>query len=505
MSATFIDIAKQCCDADEYLDMGYQCAQGGQCYNPLRTIGDTIWFGVPYALNTTENIFFYLHLFLMILVGVSVFCLLKKILPTLIFLLTLSLLTWPTFFYTLTDTPATLFFVEGIVLALIGINHSRTSAYLAAGIFLGFSALLRTAYFYPLIIAGILFFIYLLWQKKRQWHTVFILGFFIPLLFQFFTTLTYTGQWHFLSEGRSRSMMNLHLNSDAAGYDTVMPQAGLFWKNGCSPQAGLLPALKSVDIASAACILKGRLQFYFGSYASSTFLGGDDRNFFDNSKTYKTNKIDDLYLVESKSLLALPPGSYRYSTVLQTTQRSTSSNANLRLSDWAILRNTTPHKPLIEIKTDLNQSIAITNEPKTYTLDVNHTANGYMVFAISSPDEFIATNVTLSPVSSAQGYFNQEKSSNNIIGENTQFTRANRLFSNAYLIVNIIVISIAAFYLLKPRTKDRSAIFIFIFILLLSVLAQCLVIIPEQRYMQAFLCACWLMNIALLTDRHRQS
>lgn len=508
MSAGLIDLARQCCDADDYLDMGYVCAKSGYCYNPLRPIGDTLWFSIPYIFNTSENIFFYLHIFLLALVGLSVYHLLKNILPTCLFVLALLFLTWPTFFHTLSDTPATLFFIEGIVLALIGLQRidldcNSAPVFFAAGISLGLSILLRAAYYYPLLISASLFILYWLWQKQRQWPLIFILGFFIPLSFQFISTWKHTGQWSFVSEGRSRSMMNLHLNSDASGYDTYLPQASAFWSPDCMAQAGLLPSLKSADITSATCILKNRFSFYLGSYAASTFLGIDARNFFDNDRSVKmidATKNLSGYFFELKSLLPLPPGSYHYSVVLQSGKYDAPQAASIQIDKITIahVSMTSPASPLR--KSILNKPITISETAQQYTINIENDSTGYIVAQIRSSAAFNAQAAALEPAASARGFV-QPPQLANTMGQSSALTKNNRIFSKVYFVINCLLIIFAIFYLYKLLAKTRSPIIIFIAALLFSVLIQSLMVIPEQRYIQGFLGACCLLCLLPLSSR----
>lgn len=502
MSTALIDLANQCCDADEYLDMGYLCAKAGYCYNPLRPIGAALWFSMPYAFNTSENIFFYIHVILLALIGISVFYLLKKILPTCIFLLASLFLTWPTFFHTLTDTPATLFFIEGVVLALLGMNRNSAIIFFLAGISLGLSALLRAAYFYPLVVASILFFIYWLWQKNRQWPAVLVISLFIPLLLQFFSVWKYTGHWRFLSEGNGRSMMSLHLNSAAPGYDTYLPQTSAYWSLNCTAQAGLLPSLKSADIPSSICILKSRLSFYLGSYAPSTYLGNKARNFFDNSNAEKIKS--DRY-IQTRSAAPLPTGEYHHTVFLWAEKNNQSQPVHLQFDNIAYVDATATEPASESINPLLGKSISITNTPQRYTTTItNHTA-GYIIARVDSEEKFSMQYELLEPAATASALFQSSSQMNYVMGKSGTLTKNSRQFSKIYLIINCLIILFAAIYLLILLVKSPSPIVIFVGALLLAVFVQCLIIIPEQRYMQGVLCVCWLFSVALLFNRPKHA
>ena len=507
MSTEFINLAQQCCDADEYLDMGYMCAKAGMCYNPLRPIGDTLWFSIPYVLNTNEQILFYLHLALLALLAASTFYLFKKLLPTALFVVAVIFLNWPTFFHSLSDTPATLLFVEGIVLALIAQGRNSARLFFASGLALGLSAFLRAAYLYPLLLAGGVFLLYWLWQKNRQWPAVFIISFFIPLSLQFFSTWKYTAQWHYLSEGRSNSIMNFHLHSDATGYDTYLPQSGLYWSPDCPAAAGLLPSIKATDIDSTWCILKNRLAFYLGSYAMSTYLGTDTRNFFDHNKSEKivsARKDASGYIIEIRSLLPLPTGLYRYRVLLHGESDQKQQDVHLQINQQNLAPATTGPAVLLE-KPVLDKTITVRDTAQPYSVDLHHTDTGYLAARITSPAIFYVQSAALEPAAMPPSVLQTSAMQNAVIGQDTLFAKNNRVFSSAYLVINGLVILFAVLSLYTSLAKTHAPIFIFITTLLLVVFLQCLAIIPEQRYLQGFLCACWLLCLSLLSRRYQPS
>jgi len=535
MIPDLINLANQCCDADQYLDMGYQCARLGNCYNSLRPVGDTLWFSIPYVFHTSENIFFYLHLFLLGLVALTFFNLIRKQttntktrLATCTFLLIVVVLVWPTFFHPLSDTPATLLFIEGILLVLTGFARNHPASYFAAGISLGLSALLRAAYFMPLSLAGILFFTYWLWQvlrpETRKVSSIFILSLLIPLSFQFFATWKHTGQWHFVSEARSHSLMNLHLQSADAGYDTQLPQTQVFWSPDCSPANGLLPSLKAADIPSVLCIFENRLEFYLGSYASHTYLGEPARNFIDNDYAEKIGspagwsseglhselnsalsplndqtasrilieKRDEVnksiyaeHFIQSRSLLPLPAGNYRYSIWL-----------------WASSNND-PLIPEIYINAVEQHPITLTNKPQLYTFDISNTFTGYITTRINISGDgkfFNVWGAALEPAETAKNYSREPQKITKLIGEETSMASSKRIFSKIFLLINVLAILIATFYLMKLWLKTKSPVILFVAVLLFAAFVQSLVIIPEQRYLQGVLCVFWLFCLMFINN-----
>jgi hypothetical protein len=554
---TFIDIAQQCCDADDYLDMGYVCAKAGLCYNALRPAGDTLWFGIPYFFNTSENIFFYLHVFLLLIVAWTAFCVFttpstpgrtdallpRKLTAAGLFMAAVMILIWPAFFHPLSDTPASLLFLEGCLLALGARYTHNPLGYFSAGICLGCCTLLRAAYFLPLCIAATVFFVSWLWQTmqnpgKNSAAPIFIFSFMLPLSFQFYTTWKYTGHWSFLSDAHSRQMLHLHLESPAVGYDTALPQTGIFWSPDCVAHAGLLPSLEKMDLSSFRCILENRLMFYLGSYSPDTYSGEHIRNFLDNPSAEKIGSsagwllhgvhaelssalspmqdltasrlapegsaAGDVHFIEARSLFPLPPGDYRFSVWLWSAHEQSPTSAIMEMNSLGIAPATAQNPVAFVTNSRQRHEVTIRDRPQQYTIDFKQTASSYLSSRITLADAICAWGAALEPVATATGYHRTPEKLQAVIGGANNTLQTGRYFSPGLLLINMLVISAAIFYLVRLFLINSQPVVIFVSAIIITSFAQCLLIIPEQRYFQGVLSACWLMACLWLSSAHEQ-
>jgi hypothetical protein len=98
---------------------------------------------------------------------------------------------------------------------------------LAAGV----SVLIRAAYLYPMIVIDILFLCESLYQKN--WSNAAIISlFFLCLVPQYWLTYRHLGVFSFLDPSKVEYWSDFHFSSNLAGYDTVIPAAGLPWQSG---------------------------------------------------------------------------------------------------------------------------------------------------------------------------------------------------------------------------------------------------------------------------------
>lgn len=287
---SLFEIAPQCCDANGYLALGNQCAQGGMCYGELRPMGDYYWFSVPVRLGWPDSSLIIANI---LLIALSIFfstlavgkllhvekrrllCYLG-ILPT--SLIIHSYYFYPTVFHSLSDAPAAAMLLCGVSLLIIQF-FSRPPKVLGAlrllfaGSFLGFSVWLRAFYLYPVL--GLLFVYAISWllSSKRQFIHLFVFSALVPLAIQYQTMFGVYGKYSFIKPALSDSWTATHLNSVITGYDTLVYNSGYQWRpRYCSASYGILDSLTKGNAASFFCVLGERLYFYLGTYQSQTYV-----------------------------------------------------------------------------------------------------------------------------------------------------------------------------------------------------------------------------------------
>lgn len=329
-----IEFLPQCCDADGYAGLGYQCSVDiAKCYSSLRPVGGAYLFSLPHRLGLPLVVLVYINILLLIVSSVlSVVSMSRlvsvKLAPSrLVILLLLSLfIHWfvmrPVLFSTLLDAPAGLFFLIGIWL-LINSQEKMPFLQIAVGaLSLGIATLLRAFYLYPLFAALLISLIFFMFGSNKNKRALLIFIALIPVSFQYAMTYSRTGEVGFIEMQESQKWSKFHLESSAMGYDTIvggsrdapapleeilvkrghLPMSyhkeeyssvsideGVrispnYWESGCGVnESGLIGALKGYNIDGVVCIVASRVYFYLGSYASKTYMVKADSRVF--SKT----------------------------------------------------------------------------------------------------------------------------------------------------------------------------------------------------------------------------
>jgi hypothetical protein len=287
-----MEFAPQCCDALRYLDLGTECAIQGTCYDNLRPMGISLWFALPLLVGLDQRCMIYVTVAL-IVVSISlgsyslgrlfekfhpkpqaqsmslmtVFRWLGAIAIHAIFMLPL----WNT---SLADPPAGLFALIAVWLLVLSGNGARGSVVLnsAAGLLLGVATWLRVYYLYPqiivLFVAAVCF---LLRPRNRIALLALFIGI-VPVAFQYYKTYQHHGYFSYLAKTETEQWTNIHLNDSSVGYDTLLPMAGHRWPTNCKAELGPWQSLINGHLLDAACLYGGKLSFYFGSYASKTYI-----------------------------------------------------------------------------------------------------------------------------------------------------------------------------------------------------------------------------------------
>jgi hypothetical protein len=524
-----IDLTRQCCDADGYLSLGYRCAQTNFCYDELRPVGDAFWFSLPYRLGLGQDLLFYMQGFLLLLVAYSLFTLFRKNwLPWTLATAALLVQLWPTFFNSLADTPASLLLIEGLLLVLIAAQRQQSGLFFTAGIFLGCSTLLRAAYFNPLCIAGLLFFTFWLWQitinkHRHLYHCILLLSFTLPMALQIYVSWKNMHEWSFLSSDQTHAQYDAHLNSAVVGYDTLLIESSYYWAPSCAPSRGVLTGIKEGNAAGLFCLLSNRVYFYFGSYAPHTFYGHDNKNFISNGfaeevgnfSTWTLNHMavktrnaqspdgdmkasvlapqtvssnNEAY-VQSSSLLPLVPGIYRYSIWMWAPAGSEPTSVNIQFFSKILSQQSMDWR-----EQRINQeSVELTDRPRQFFFETRLPELGFLVTRLSPSPEFIAWGAMLETAQTSTGYRNSQQLLYSPIGSTPELSGHERLFSKLLLLVNLIVILASFVFLLLLYKNNLSPVYIFVIALLALILAEALLILPEQRFVQALLSMHWIL------------
>lgn len=549
-----IDINRQCCDADEYLDMGYWCAHASTCYHNLRPIGNTFWFSIPYRLHTSLDILFYLQAALYLLVIAGFVALLRvhraakpvavvpQLLATATFASILLLVIYPTFRFALSDTPGTLFFMLSLVLSLLASHRDSAVHYILSGLCFGIACLFRTAYLIPVLAAAavlLLLFAMASWQRKPlpSHKSAWLLLFFIPVLLQASWTWQQRSEISFISSARASTLTRFQLEHPAAGYDTLLPQSGYRWDSRCHNTDGILPLLQQQHYLVGLCLLAERFYFYFGSDARHTYGGAPDRDYLDYlyaefnqpgkglswrgmelASETDTSPLGDMtarrFVVDPSapatylrmdSLLPLPPGNYRFVIWLWAPAHKPGGSLAIDTS----LRRATGD--LIEEQSLATMPVSLTNEPKLASVDIVVDDIAYATVTIhptatSHPavEYFHAWGAKLELVASARGYQRPAFDLYGRIGDSAATTHTGRIFSVVLLAANLLSLVLMTLCLWRSWKRYRWPAVPFLATAVLTLLLQSLLVVPEQRFMQPVLAASWMFAILYWITIRRQ-
>jgi len=273
----------QCCDAVLYLIQGETCASTNECYDQLRPLGAQLWFSLPYRFGLPAESLMIVHwMMLIVSIVLSVKAMNTLTKPasnnkyqTLFFLAgsTLAHLVffWPVMQLALTDAPAALFALIAIWLLLMETGH-RNFVLALAGLFLGFSAWIRFAYFYPLLGMMAIYILFWLSRKHRQRGELFLLTVLIPIILQYSATFLHHGTFGFLGPRAALGLSAEHSLSIAAGQETILPQQQYLWPTNCEHKIGMEQALQEKDFSTVICLMANRFYFAFGSYSPETYM-----------------------------------------------------------------------------------------------------------------------------------------------------------------------------------------------------------------------------------------
>lgn len=295
---SFLKVAPQCCDAGSYTTYGDECAATNTCYGDLRPIGDYLWFSVPPRFGWPEESLIAANFVvtgISVLLSVMAFYKLLSVVsktsigkPAIFILFLLSCIIHavflrPVIFNTLSDPPANMMLLSSIWLLMLAYFNTHTATrvlqLLLTGLCMGLAVWLRAFYLYP-VLAGIgVYMLLWLFSSKRQWIELLILLALLPIGTQYYFMHRAYGTYSYLNEETTNSWSDLHLNHPFIGYDTIFPRNGYFWSpEFCEATSGILNGLQARDYRSVACIVAARLYFYLGTYEPDTYLYSGAKN-----------------------------------------------------------------------------------------------------------------------------------------------------------------------------------------------------------------------------------
>jgi hypothetical protein len=285
-----LKFAEQCCDAMGYLELGRQCAQNlNHCWDPLRTIGATVYYAVPFFLGLppeTVLVFNFLLLFFSIYLATRVvhgFLQLPTTNPTftwftagIIAALPHVLFMWGCARHALTDVPAGSLILIGLWLMVLSIRE-KTYLLSYAGLLFSCGALMRPFYLYLVFLVAVVysgFQLAMLKMRAIKAVAIFLLCLLLPLGFQYLLTYNNTKQWSFMEKNMEANVIKASMSFGIWGYDTLLPGVSLrftdpYTQNG---QGGVIDAWHKHDFVRVAVLFAKKENFYFGSWVPLNYV-----------------------------------------------------------------------------------------------------------------------------------------------------------------------------------------------------------------------------------------
>jgi len=285
-----LKFAEQCSDALGYLELGRQCAENvNRCWDPLRTIGATLYYAIPFFLGwppETVIVFNFVLMFASIYLATRVVLGFLK-LPTankyilwstaaFIAALPHVLFMWGCARHSLTDVPAGSLILIGLWQMVLAIQR-KTFLQAYSGLCFSLAALIRPIYLYPTFLVAVIysaFQIYHLKMKAFKSVLIFLACIFLPLGFQYLLTYNNTKQWSYVEKNMQEKTVKGSMSFGIWGYDTLLPGQSLrftdpYTNNG---QGGVIDALHKHDLGRAAVLFAKKEYFYFGSWVPLNYV-----------------------------------------------------------------------------------------------------------------------------------------------------------------------------------------------------------------------------------------
>lgn len=542
---SFLKVAPQCCDAGSYTTYGAECAADNTCYGDLRPMGDYLWFSVPHRLGWTDDSLIAANFAVTaigILLSVLAFYKLLSAIhksaigkPALFILLLLScsvhaVFLRPVIFNTLSDPPANMMLLSGVWLLVIACFSTRTLArillFALAGLSLGLAVWLRAFYLYPVLSGLAVYLLFWMLSSKKQWMELLIILALLPIGTQYYFMHREYGTYSYLNEETTNSWSELHLNYPYVGYDTVFPRNGYFWSpEYCEATLGILNGLQARDYKSVACIVAARLYFYLGTYEPDTYLYSGAKNQLIGQYAENIGDLASDWFpqnIEWQPDQAMAPDGQQSADKIVVT--STAADGRGDVVQWVQLRGNTVHtfsvwlwSPIartvnLAIKRHFDdtpvalQQFTLTPEPTRYRVtgktlgddlyDVDIGRSPYpdkpVTFGTETGDFLYAWGAQLEVGDKMTDYSQTDRPVPEVI----------RQWYPALLLLNCIVLVLCIFAFVRHRIfwlqrKEGLAILT----VFLVAAAECVAIIPEQRFGIGLMIFFWLVAATFVLSR----
>ena len=497
-------------DAPEYLWHGESCAYDGQCFNTLRPIISMLWFSLPHRLGLPSTAILILHALLLLcsialstrlmirLAGKSEqFFRLQQLFAGIVSAGIHTAFLWPTFFYSLTDTPAALLTLCAIFLLLL-LQSSSTKflglGYFFTGLLFGCAEGLRIFYLYPLL-AFLVLYLTISALQKIEWRRLYLLSALLPVLLQNYATFLYSGEiTHMPASPAMRFWSKMHSDSIYTGYDTLIPAEGYPWFiSPCAVQQGLRTSWNQHDWQQLSCLIAGRMHFLLGSYSQQTYFERNDITLGDIALTgnlsdlgtanwenpYSSGGIifqatavagDNIWHIDSQTNLPSKPITLALTT--QSDETSTQLIMRIQKLDGQILAEKTIPMTLKPVRHFLHADIPVAG---AYVITVGADKTHPAPFIFQLGDH------RLTPSSAEEDY---PVDPNKV-----------RYWSLIILSVQIIIILLFVVTALKKSKNQPECLAIAALPLL--IIAQSSMVIPEQRFIIVSEICFWLAAVTV--------
>jgi len=285
-AVSFPKLLPQCCDAENYLQLGSECAKGlNGCYDSLRPMGSVVWFSIPYRLGLPPDYIIIGNLLLAVVSIVLSSLVMEHLVQSLnprepevkqtrSFLLSgfstaaHIVFLYPVLFNSIPDTPAAMLALIGVWLLLLSRLKPSLATLGGAGGMFGLAAFFRVFYLIPVLIVFVAFAI--VWsRRRRRAELIFLIGL-LPILLQCMATLATYGHFNYL-QNKQMAYSSTHLKSNMIGYDTLLPAEGHPWELE-GVEKGPFSLLWNGEFKDALRLFAGRIEFYFGSYSQRVYM-----------------------------------------------------------------------------------------------------------------------------------------------------------------------------------------------------------------------------------------
>ena len=289
------EFSQQCCDTGQYLALGQSCSENlKDCWHDLRPIGAAFYFSLPFRFGVLPEWIIVLNAILIILamgIGLRAMTELCRTTRASRAALALALLLAHGFFMSgtirnaLSDGPSACAVMLSMWTLVLAMKRRKLWLHALAGGALGLAVIVRSFYLYPALIAAACVVLLALANKQSRLpaalYCVALAG---PILAQFSATHARVHSWSFIDPGTAASAEKLHFQTDAYGYDTLMPAKGYYYRSRqCFGNvSNMEEAIREHAWGDALCLIKEREWFYFGSYVSAgrTYLSRPEERHF---------------------------------------------------------------------------------------------------------------------------------------------------------------------------------------------------------------------------------